>query len=103
MTIQIQIYNTSQNSKKRLRALFKLHKGGPIIKITDFGLKGGSTYIDHKDKTKRRNYIARHSVNEKKFYTDPQRPATLSRYILWGPYADLDKNINYYKKKFKLS
>ena len=103
MTIQIQIYNTSQNSKKRLRAIFRIHKGGDIIKITDFGLKGGSTYLDHKDKTKRRNYIARHSVNEKKFYTDPQRPATLSRYILWGPYADLDKNINYYKKKFKLS
>ena len=103
MPIQIQIYNTSQNSKKRLRAIFRLHKGGPIIKSTDFGLKGGSTYIDHKDKKKRSAYIARHEVNEKKFYTDPQRPATLSRYILWGPYADLDKNINYYKKKFKLS
>ena len=26
----------------------------------DFGLKGGSTYIDHKDLTKRENYRKRH-------------------------------------------
>ena len=102
MPIDLKIINSTKD-KKRLRAIFRIHKGGDIIKITDFGLKGGSTYLDHKDKTKRKNYIARHSVNEKKFYKDPQRAATLSRYILWGPHTDLDKNIKSFKKKFKLS
>jgi hypothetical protein len=30
----------------------------------DFGLKGGQTYLDHKDKTKRLNYWKRHYANE---------------------------------------
>ena len=67
-----------------------------------FGFKGGSTYLDHKDKTKRKNYIARHEVLEKKFYNDPRRPATLSRFILWGDATNLNQAIKDYKKKFNL-
>lgn len=67
-----------------------------------FGFKGGSTYIDHKDKEKRKNYIARHEVNEKKFYNDPKRPATLSRFILWGNATNLDQAVKEYNQKFNL-
>ena len=67
-----------------------------------FGFKGGSTYIDHKDKEKRKNYRKRHEVNEKKFYTDPTRPSTLSRFILWGEDTNLSDAIKSYKNKFKL-
>ena len=68
----------SNRKNKRFVAIF--NDGDKI----HFGFKGGSTYIDHKDKEKRKNYIARHEVNEKQFYNDPKRPATLSRFILWG-------------------
>ena len=34
------------------------------------------TYIDTGDEKARRNYIKRHEVNERRFYTDPRRPAT---------------------------
>jgi hypothetical protein len=67
-----------------------------------FGFKGGSTYLDHKDKTKRKNYIARHEVLEKKFYNDPKRPATLSRFILWGDATNLNQAIKDYEKKFNV-
>ena len=67
-----------------------------------FGFKGGSTYIDHKDKEKRKNYRARHDVLEKKFYTDPRRPATLSRFILWGEATNLNQAIKDYEKKFNV-
>jgi len=67
-----------------------------------FGFKGGSTYIDHKDKEKRKNYRARHDVLEKKFYTDPKRPATLSRFILWGEATNLNQAIKDYEKKFNV-
>ena len=67
-----------------------------------FGFKGGSTYLDHKDKTKRKNYIARHEVLEKKFYNDPRRPATLSRFILWGDATNLNQAIKDYEKKFNV-
>ena len=86
----------SNRKEKRFVAIFdngkKIH----------FGFKGGSTYIDHKDKEKRKNYIARHEVNEKKFYNDPYRPATLSRFILWGNATNLNQAIKDYEKKFNV-
>jgi len=103
MPMQLVITETPKKSKKRLRSVWRLHAGGPVIKIVDFCLKGGSTYLDHKDKTKRKNYIARHSVNEKQFYKDPMRAATLSRFILWGEKTKLEDSIKDYKKKFNLS
>jgi hypothetical protein len=83
----------SDRKDKRLKAIFK---NGKII---HFGLKGGSTYIDHGDKNKRDAYIKRHQVNEN--FNDVN-PASLSRFILWGPYTDINKNIKYYKNKFKI-
>ncbi len=85
---------TSNRKEKRLVAIFNNGKK------VHFGFKGGSTYLDHKDKTKRKNYRARHDVNEKKFYGDPYRPATLSRFILWGEATNLRDAVRDYEKKF---
>ena len=86
----------SNRKNKRFVAIFddgdKIH----------FGFKGGSTYIDHKSKEKRKNYIARHEVNEKQFYNDPKRPATLSRFILWGESTNLNQAIKNYEYKFNV-
>lgn len=86
----------SNRKNKRYVAIF--NDGNRI----HFGFKGGSTYLDHKDKTKRKNYIARHEVLEKKFYNDPKRPATLSRFILWGDATNLNQAIKDYEKKFNV-
>ena len=75
---------------KRFRA--KLSNGQEI----DFGLDKGSTYIDHKDELKRRNYWARHfaSRNERHLiYNLIPTPALLSSYILWGHSTDIIENI----------
>jgi hypothetical protein len=65
-------------------------------KTYDFGLKGGSTYIDHKDKNKRENYRKRHIANttERNLieYLVPS-PALFSYALLWGPYTSLQENI----------
>ena len=105
MPIDLTIREAQPKTKKRFTAIFRLHKGGKVIKITHFGQRNPKygTYIDHKDKEKRKNYIARHEVREKKFYKNPMRAATLSRFILWGPEDTLIKSIEYYKKKFNLS
>ena len=50
-------------------------------KKTHFGLKGGSTYIDHKDDKKKDAYIARHEQDLKTH--DPTRAGYLAFYILW--------------------
>ena len=105
MPIDLTIREAQPKTKKRFTAIFRLHKGGKVIKITHFGQRNPKygTYIDHKDKEIRKNYIARHEVREKKFYKNPMRAATLSRYILWGPEDSLIKSIEYYKNKFNLS
>tara|TARA_R110000851_G_C13075468_1_gene565235 strand:+ start:144 stop:446 length:303 start_codon:yes stop_codon:yes gene_type:complete len=74
-------------------------------KRVNFGLKNPKigTYIDHQDKDIRRRYRARHEPPEKKFYGNPQKPSTLSRFILWGEAQNLQDAIKDYKKKFNLS
>ena len=93
----------SKVKHKRFVAIFS-DDNGKVIKRTNFGLKNPKfgTYIDHGDKERRKNYIARHEVREKKFYKNPQRASTLSRFILWGDSPDLDESIEIYKKKFNL-
>ena len=44
-------------SKVKNKRFYVIYQG----KIINFGLKNGSTYIDHGDSTKRRAWIARHS------------------------------------------
>ena len=83
---------------KKYRAL--MSDGSKI----DFGLKGSSTYLDHKDKTKRNNYRARHLGNDRENYLIKNiipSPALLSDYLLWGPYTTLHQNINYLNELLK--
>jgi hypothetical protein len=93
------IVKKSSKPGKRLMAIFDDKK------TVHFGVEKPKigTFIDTGDKTLRKNYIARHEVNEKKFYNDPMRAATLSRFILWGETDSLKKNIELYKKKFNLN
>jgi hypothetical protein len=88
-----------ENSTRKNKRYVAIFNGN---KKVHFGFKGGSTYIDHKDKEKRKNYRARHDVNESKFYKDPYRPATLSRFILWGEATNLRDAIKDYEKKFNV-
>jgi len=78
-------------------------------KYWDFGLDGAKTYIDHKDKKLRLNYLKRHLGNptEKELITNLVPSASLfSAYLLWGKYTDLQKNINHlnnlWAKKHKI-
>ena len=93
----------SKVKDKRFVAIFT-DDAGREIKRTNFGLKNPKvgTYIDHSDKMLRKNYIARHQVREQKFYKNPMRASTLSRFILWGDSDDLETAIKNYKSKFNL-
>lgn len=88
---------------KRLMAIFS--EPNKKDKVVHFGQKNPKvgTFIDHGRKDLRKAYRARHEATEKKFYSDPKRPSTLSRFILWGESDSLNKNISAYKKKFNLS
>jgi hypothetical protein len=86
------IVNITDSNKANKRFEVTLNNG----KKYNFGLKDGSTYLDHKDKIKRKNYWARHYANK----TENERiknlipsASLLSAYLLWGPYTDLKKNV----------
>ena len=54
----------SHLADKRSRAVF-YDENREKIKSTNFGLRGGSTFIDHKDVNKKNAWIARHVVKGK--------------------------------------
>lgn len=85
----------SDKINKRFVAFFK---DGDKIKRVYFGSPNGSTFIDHFDKTKKANYIARHSKLPED-WTDPLKPGTLSRFLLWED-SNLFVAIQNYKKRF---
>jgi hypothetical protein len=66
-------------------------------KYYDFGLKNGSTFIDHFDEKKRLNYRKRHYANKKEKYLIDNlivSPALFSYYLLWGEHNNLFENID---------
>ena len=71
------------------------------VKTVRFGSATGKTYIDHNDDNKKEAWLARHSKIQGIDYTDPLKPSTLSRDILWNN-KTLKKSIENYKSRFDL-
>ena len=67
-------------------------------KTIHFGSKDSSTFLDHKDKTKRDNYIKRHRVHEN---WNEVNAGSLSRYLLWDS-TNLNTNLKNYLQRFKI-
>ena len=64
----------------------------------NFGLDGGQTYLDHHDLVRRSNYRKRHYHNPKEtklLENLTPSPSVLAFYLLWGPYTDLNSNVEY--------
>ena len=92
MKVFITKIERSPRKNKRFRVILSNEKK------YDFGLLGGSTYIDHKDINKRKNYISRHLGNDTESYLIENlipSPSLFSMYLLWGFSTDIDENINY--------
>lgn len=96
--MKLYIYE-SATINKRFVAVFVEND---IIKFKiDFGSSTGSTFIDHGDIIKRANYLKRHSaLNED--WNNPTSAGALSKWILWGESDDIYKNIELFKRRFKL-
>ena len=50
MPINLVIKPAQEKTNKRYTAIFRLHKGGKVIKVTHFGQRNPKkgTYLDHK-------------------------------------------------------
>ena len=102
MPINLIVKEALPKTNKRFTAIFRIHKGGKVIKITHFGQRNPKqgTYIDHGDKKSRTAYRARHKrdLDTKDF----KRAGFLSYYLLWGDHTNLNKNISDFKNNFNL-
>ncbi len=93
----IQEVISSQLKTKKYRAI--MSDGSK----NDFGLKGSSTYLDHKDEVKRNNYRVRHLANDRENYLIKNvipSPALLSFYLLWNT-DNLEHKILYLNQLLK--
>ena len=59
MPIDMKIVDAQAKTGKRFTAIFRIHKGGKVIKITHFGQRNPKkgTYIDHGDKKLKKIWI----------------------------------------------
>ena len=96
MIVELVSIKPSPRKAKKLVATFNVN--GKVVK-THFGAAGMSDFTKHKDEERKKNYIARHSVNED--WSDPVKAGTLSRYILWNK-KTLEASIKDYKRRFRV-
>ncbi len=99
--VNFDLFKSNRKNKRYVGIFYYVDKtGNPIIiKKTHFGQQGGSTYIDHNDDVKKKNYIARHQVNEN--WDNFLSSGSLARYILWNK-KTLTDSIRDYQKRFNL-
>jgi len=88
----------SKKEDKRYDAIFFNEKKNKI-KSVSFGLKGGNTFIEHKNTKTKDAWIARHSVTGD--WTKPDTASSLAFHILWNK-PTLSASYNDYLKKFNL-
>jgi len=95
-----------QASKKKDKRYVIHIIDGNKVKSYDFGLKGGETFIDHKDEAKRLAYLARHmspGSKEKELIENLiPSPALFSAVLLWGPNKTLTENVVALQKQFNM-
>ena len=90
--------NKSNLKDKRYTAIF-FDNNRKKIKTISFGLKGGNTFLEHKDDDIKHAWVARHSVTGD--WTKPDTASSLAYHLLWSK-PTLSASYNAYLKKFNL-
>lgn len=92
----------SDRPNKRFQITMKNPETGRN-KTVHFGANSGSTFIDHQDSTKRKNYIARHrELNEDWSKQGINTAGFWSRWLLWNK-PTLEQTIKFIEKKFNVT
>jgi hypothetical protein len=92
----IKLDKSNRHSKNYV---FIYRDGDQVIKV-HFGSKGSSTYLDHHDKFKKRNYLKRHQALGENW--DAINAGSLSAFLLWGDSTDLKTNLYNYLNHFSI-
>jgi hypothetical protein len=71
-----------------------------VIYFGDSSLKDYTLFNAKERDERRRLYLQRHAANEN--WDDPESAGFWSRWLLWGPYPSVSKNLKYTINKYKL-
>lgn len=93
----IQLLKSKKEDKRFEAKFFDINK--KKLKSINFGLKNGSTFIDHKDTKIKDAWIARHQVRGT--FNNPITPSSLAYHLLWNK-PTLSASYDDYLKKFSL-
>lgn len=97
--MKVKLYISPLKNKK-FRAIF-YKDNGEKIKHTDFGAKGMSDFIEHKNEERKQRFKNRFQKLINKYKNDATKPMTLSDMVLWNK-PDLEKSWKDYKKTYNL-
>ena len=97
MVLKLKTIRRSHRPEKKFDAVFL--KDGKE-KIVSFGAAGMSNYTKHKNVTRKKLYIQRHS-GMGEHWTRPDTPGALSRWVLWNK-PDFKASVADFKRRFRL-
>ena len=99
------IESLTESNRKNKKYKIVFYNIDSFNRITShFGSKNSETFLDHKDESKKKNYIKRHAPNESKIWFDKTKwfaPASLSVRLLWNK-PTLKESLKEYKKHYNL-
>jgi hypothetical protein len=98
MKLRLKTVRRSHKKEKKWDAVFVKPDGSE--KVVPFGQKSYSDYTKHKDKTRKRRYLKRHS-GMGEHWNKPDTPGALSKWILWNK-PSFKASLADFKKRFDL-
>jgi hypothetical protein len=96
--LRLKTIRKSHLPKKKYDAVFEYPDGH--TKTVAFGQRSYSDYTKHKDKTRKKRYIQRHS-GMGEHWNKPDTPGALSYWILWNK-PSFHASVTDFRKRFKL-
>jgi len=96
--LRLKAIRPSHRAEKKYDAVFE--KDGRE-KVVSFGAAGMSNYTKHKNATRKKRYIRRHTGKGER-WEKPDTPGALSRWILWNK-PSFRESVADYKRRFLVS
>lgn len=96
--MKLKTIRRSHKKEKKYDAVFVQNNGKE--KVVPFGQKGYSDFTKHKDVTRKKRYLSRHS-GMGEHWNKPDTPGALSKWILWNK-PTFKASVSDFKKRFKL-
>jgi len=96
----VHIKHSSRDTKKYEAMLTYTQSGKQKHKTVHFGASVYEDYTQHGDETRRERYLKRHRTRED--WTNPLTAGFWSRWLLWGEYKSIQRNLFYVRQRFNL-